>query len=429
MKIAIVNQPWDKSPGYGGIRTSTEVYTYNIAARFARDHQTIVYCSGRKLSTRIEVENYEGIEFRAIPGTSIERRVNIPIQKLFEATITRRDTRRPFLSSRFFFMAYAQQIAYDLRQQRVDVVQVNNFYQFIPAIRAQNPKIKIVLSMLCEWLSQLTDPQVERAVAMTDVIVCVSDHVRDRAIARFPQYKDRFVSTWAGVQIPDQAWELPAGTPDRKKQILFVGRISPEKGVHIMVDAFKKIHKERPDTELVLIGAKGSAPADFIVTLSDDPKVKALMEFYDLEGGRDIYFDAIDQRITADVRPFIHFTGPKPHAEVIAAYSNADVVLNASLSDAFPFPVVEAMARGVPMVASAVGGIPEAVIDGETGYLFEPGNAEQLAAAMLKMLGDDVARVRMSAKARQRIADKFTWDHTAQRLVAQFERAVGKPAE
>ncbi len=424
MKIAIVNQPWDKSPNYGGIKTSTEVYTYNVASRLARDHQVLVYCSGRKLSTRIEVDHYENIEFRAIPGTAIERRVNLPLQKLFEISVTRGDPQRPFLGSRYFFMAYAQQIARDLRKQQVDVIHINNFYQFVPAIRAQNPNSKISLAMHCEWLSQLHDPQVERAVSMTDLVVGVSDHVRNRAAQRFPQYADRFVQAHAGVGLPEDAWTLPASGPNHRKQLLFVGRLSPEKGIHIMVEAFKQIHKQRPDTEMVFIGAVGSAPADFIVTLSDDPKVQQLLEFYDLKSGHDIYFDRINAQIPDELRPYIHFRGPMPHADVIKAYADADIVLNASLSDAFPFPVLEAMGRGVPMVASAVGGIPEVVIHGETGYLFEPGRADQMAESVLALLSDDALRIRMSENARKRIASGFTWDHTAQSLDAHFERLL-----
>ncbi len=426
MKIAIVNQPWDKSPNYGGIKTSTEVYTYNIASRLAHDHAVIVYCSGRKLSHRIEADQYEGIEYRAVPGTAFERRMNLPLQKLFEATVTRRDTRRPFLSSRYFFMAYAEQIARDLRQQRADIIQVNNFYQFIPAIRAQNPDSKIVLAMHCEWLSQLTDPQVERALSMTDVVAAVSDHVRDRAAERFPQYAECMVTVHAGVKLPDAAWTLPAASPERKQQILFVGRISPEKGVHLMIEAFKQVHRARPDTELVLIGALGSAPAEFIVKLSDDPKVQALLEYYDLDSGRDIYFDRLNALITEDVRDAIVFRGPMPHADVIQAYANADIVLNASLSDAFPFPVLEAMGRGVPMVASAVGGIPETVVPGETGLLFEPGNVAQLAESVLALLADDALRLRMSQNARERIANNFMWEHTAHNLNALYAQMVEK---
>jgi len=81
----------------------------------------------------------------------------------------------------------------------------------------------------------------------------------------------------------------------------------------------------------------------------------------------------------------------------------------ASLSDAFPLPVVESMGAALPVVGSAVGGIPEAVVDGETGLLFEPGNADTLAAALERMLGDGDLRQRMGAAGRARALRLFSW--------------------
>jgi polysaccharide biosynthesis protein PelF len=96
--------------------------------------------------------------------------------------------------------------------------------------------------------------------------------------------------------------------------------------------------------------------------------------------------------------------------DVVSAYRDADVVLLTSISEAFPYSVIEAMSCEKAVVASDVGGVGEA-LEG-CGVLVKPRDDEQFAAEVTKLLDDRHLRLRIGAKARARVMDEFRLDHS-----------------
>jgi glycosyltransferase involved in cell wall biosynthesis len=84
------------------------------------------------------------------------------------------------------------------------------------------------------------------------------------------------------------------------------------------------------------------------------------------------------------------------------------------------------MAHGRPVVASAVGGLLDLVVDGETGLLVPPGDVPALRAALERLLADGELRRRLGAAARERIREQFTWDAVTRATVRLYEAALGK---
>jgi glycosyltransferase involved in cell wall biosynthesis len=110
--------------------------------------------------------------------------------------------------------------------------------------------------------------------------------------------------------------------------------------------------------------------------------------------------------------------------DVPAVLAASDVLLHPTARDAFPTALVEAMAAGLPTVATTVGGVPEIVADGETGLLVAPGaGADAVAAALARLLADPALRRRMGAAARRRFEERFTAERWAERLRAVYEAA------
>jgi hypothetical protein len=124
-----------------------------------------------------------------------------------------------------------------------------------------------------------------RQLANIDAVVTVSDFVTDRARARFPGYAAAIHTIGNGVDVgrflPDPNRD-GALAPAEKPRLLFVGRISPDKGVHLLIEAFERVARERPDIELTLIGKVGMLPFDLVsLLLSDDPDaLDSLRPFY-----------------------------------------------------------------------------------------------------------------------------------------------------
>ena len=128
--------------------------------------------------------------------------------------------------------------------------------------------------------------------------------------------------------------------------------------------------------------------------------------------------------------PDVHVLGSIPHADLLALYRAAAVVVVPSI---WPEPLsrvlLEAMRAGVPVVATAVGGTPEAVADGETGVLVPPGDAAALAGALADLLLDPARRARMGAAARRRAERAFAEDDIVAALLQAYDAAAaGEPA-
>jgi glycosyltransferase involved in cell wall biosynthesis len=114
-----------------------------------------------------------------------------------------------------------------------------------------------------------------------------------------------------------------------------------------------------------------------------------------------------------------------------ALYSRADVFVHATRFEGSSLVTLEAMAHELPVVATRAGGIPDKVVEGETGHLVDPGDVEALASALLGLAHDGERRRRLGQAGRALVAEHFTWPALARRTLALYEellRGRGKPA-
>ena len=171
--------------------------------------------------------------------------------------------------------------------------------------------------------------------------------------------------------------------------VLFVGRIQPLKGPDVAIRALAAL--ERPDAQLAIVGGSSGRNGDVQAS-----EARALVDELGLH----------DQ---------VHFIEPKPHHILSTWYRAADVVLVPSRSESFGLVALEAAACGVPVVASAVGGLLSLVDDGETGYLIEGRKPADYADAMRTILNDSELAASMGKAAVER-AKAYTWRAAAERL-------------
>ena len=108
-------------------------------------------------------------------------------------------------------------------------------------------------------------------------------------------------------------------------------------------------------------------------------------------------------------------------------YALADVLVAPSLLEAFGLPAVEAAAAGVPVVASATGGLLDTVVPGQTGLLVPPGDAAALARAIEDLVADRGLAFALGRAGRERVVSRFTWDGIADTLAGYYESLLEPP--
>lgn len=181
--------------------------------------------------------------------------------------------------------------------------------------------------------------------------------------------------------------------------VLFVGRIQSLKGPDVAIRALAALG--RPDAQLAIVGGSSGSNGDV-----QSSEAHALVDELGLH----------DQ---------VQFIEPKPHHILSTWYRAADIVLVPSRSESFGLVALEAAACGVPVVASAVGGLVSLVDDGETGYLIEGRKPADYADAMRTILNDSELAESMGKAAVQR-AKAYTWRAAAERLLDVYaELGVG----
>lgn len=418
-RIAFINQPI-ASLAVDPLRSdSLGLWTYHVATRFAADSDVLLYALWREGDGPRE-QVHRGVRIVRVSVQRDERWVRFHgrARSYLRRRGVRLNPRRPHFASPVAYLEYILRIALDLRRRGCDVVHLHNFSQFAPILRALNPEIEIVLNMQCEWLATLDRRAIARRLRCVDLIVGCTEFIADGPRQRYPELAERCRVLDNGFDpqlfpAAERAVAAGAPAPGAGLRLLYVGRLSPEKGVHVLLDAFPEIVRAHPGTRLTLIGGHSSAPTEYLIDLSDDPQVRALSRFYAGDGD---YVRMLKERIPAALAGQVEFIANLPQAELLERYRQADLfVFPSACNEAFGMPPVEAMACGVPVVASRIGGIPEVVIDGETGVLVTPHDPVDLARAVIELLADEPRRRRLGA-AGPAHSRRYTWDRVATRL-------------
>ena len=202
-----------------------------------------------------------------------------------------------------------------------------------------------------------------------------------------------------------QMVQAPAGCRERTRERLgldpsqpllgIVGNVRPRKGVEYAVRAMPEILAAAPNTRLAIVGSqKLSGHVDRLKSVAQQ----------------------------LGVAPQILWLGQC--ADVCEILQALDVYVQPSLEEPLGLSILEAMAFGLPVVASRVGGIPEVVVPGHTGLLVPPADPGALADAIVAMVNDPVGRQQFGQAGRQRVHEEFSPDHLVPRIEAAFARAV-----
>ncbi|MCM3880900.1 MAG: glycosyltransferase family 4 protein [Vicinamibacterales bacterium] len=233
--------------------------------------------------------------------------------------------------------------------------------------------------------------QTDGTIRLADHVVCLSSEDRQYLVASLGRDNDDVTRVTNGVT-PDDF--VPPGDKPRR-DILFVGGWQDVKGSRLLPEILAKIRPRYPGLALTIAGS-GVAP------------------------------DAVAQSFSAADRDSVRIIpGALGAQDLRALYQSHAVFLMPSLSEGSPLSLLEAMAAGCPVVAAAVGGIPDIVRDGTDGLLFRRMHAGDATEKLARVLGDVVLASSLGDAAVQR-ARAFTWNETALGIAAAARAAVTK---
>jgi glycosyltransferase involved in cell wall biosynthesis len=303
----------------------------------------------------------------------------------------------------YFHRAYIRKAAQFLAEREVDSIVFPIYPQWARQLRAVNPKARLILWMQCEWLSA-GPPAYEKYLEAIDRVICCSAYIAEKIAARFPWARDRLYVVPNGV---DTRVFTPSSSRSRHL-ILHAGRLTPEKGAHTLLEAFERVSTRYPDAQLVLSGPFWVTPP---AHLRGAPR--EAVRTWKSVGRR--YEHLIRKK--AQQLNSVFLTGHVPHRALVRIYRSASVFVHPALwNEPFGMILAEAMACGLPVVASRSGGIPEVVQDGRTGLLVDPGDVDGLAAAIDRIFDNRELAARMGVAARARAEELFDWEHVAGRV-------------
>ena len=244
------------------------------------------------------------------------------------------------------------------------------------------------------------DLEVHRTCSTHVSVVCRHSHFHALALGAAPELlscetngvdTDRFRPAPQRSRVLRDALRLDDAVP----LVGFVGRLSPEKGPEVFVRAAMLLKGLHPQARCVLIG-EGPMEAG----------LGQLVKQLRLSG-------------------HVHFAGLA--RDMPAVYQDLDLAVSSSHSEAMPLAVMEAMSSGLPVVATRVGGVPEIVLHGQTGWLVGSGDFEDIAGRAADLLADPAARAAMGRQARTHALARLGTEASAARVEQLMTRIVATP--
>lgn len=392
MKIAMVSEHASPLASMGGVDVGGQnVHVAHLAAAIARQgHEVSVYTrrDGTELDERVVApDGYEVIHVEAGPAQRMSKDHLLPHMGLFAKRLraTWSSDEPDIVHAHFWMSGLASLWAAEPRD--LPVVQtfhaldaVKNRYQ---GNADTSPPGRIELER-------------DIGVKCAGVIATCSDEAAELADMGIDDGKVAVIP--CGVDLDRFNPIGPEALRADRYRILTAGRLVPRKGIDTMIEALTDL----PHAELVIVGGPAEGP------IYDDPEAHRLRQV------------AVEAGVSGQVR----MPGRIAHEDMPAQYRAADAVVCTPWYEPFGMVPLEAMACGIPVVASAVGGMIDSVADGVTGTLLQETTPESAAEAVLPYLVDSDLRRRTGQAGRERACSLYSWDAIAAETLKAYELAA-----
>jgi glycosyltransferase involved in cell wall biosynthesis len=279
--------------------------------------------------------------------------------------------------------------------QTIHGVLADEYYQ---AVQSGGLSLRERVANLLMW--QLSKLEAE-AARNADVVVTVSHYSKKRIaqIYGVDEAKIRVVPNGVDPEkfkpsSDGENFEQKCGL-NKKRVVLFVGRLIPRKGLLFLVEAAKHVVEERKDAVFVIVG-NGPLRSKLATTLE---KLNLSRNF--------VFMGDVEEHVLTSL------------------YGSADLFALPSIQEGQGIVLLEAQASAKPVVAFKIGGVQEAVANGKSGLLVERGNSVELAEAIVKLLSNAPLRQKMGSAGREFVLRSFTWDLCAERMLSIYDAVLG----
>jgi glycosyltransferase involved in cell wall biosynthesis len=263
---------------------------------------------------------------------------------------------------------------------------------------SRRPRVVTVHDLSFLLTPQFADPglvryltsAVPRAIDASAIVITVSASVAAEVAGRFPAARDKIVAIPNGVRIPEH---LPARHDSDRPELLAVGTVEPRKNFSTLIPAMGAVRASHPDARLTIAGRIGWRSEEIVEAI-----------------------------LAAEMSGIVRFVEAPDDDTLESLYATATLAVSPSFYEGFGLPVLEAMARRVPVVASDIEAHRET--GGDAACYADPDSAESWAAAILRLLDDSPKRARMAQRGFSR-AGRFSWQETARRTRRAYGLAQG----
>ena len=289
-------------------------------------------------------------------------------------------------------MALRQQVSNLKRTFAPDLVHIHNcgpsalFH--LETVKAH--PARVVVTLIVEIVEQMGSTELlRRAMISADWVTCKTATMLAEARQLAPEISSRSSIIYNGVSIPAL---VPEPLPIRSPRVLCLGRLDRQKGFDVAVEAWPSIVARFPQSRLTIAG--------------DGPERPAL-----------------ERRIAElGLTQTIELVGWAAPDSVPSLMNSATMVIMPSRWEGFPSVGLQAAAMARPIVATGVGGLPDIVLDRQTGFIVDPEDSKALGETIITLLKHPELAVEMGKAGRQRVQKLFSWEHCVGRYDALYRQ-------
>ncbi|WP_416562445.1 glycosyltransferase [Nocardia testacea] len=392
MKIAMVSEHASPLAALGGVDAGGQnVHVAELAAGMSRrGHDVTVYTRREEAAAPTTVRTDQGYRVTRVPAGPPE--------------VLPKDELLPFMDE------FGEFLRRDWQREAPDVAHAH-FWMSGLATLAAAPALGIpvlqtfhalgVVKRRYQGAADTSPPgrvKLEHGIAerADRVIATCTDEVFELVRMGLPRTRTSVIP--CGVDLDRFAPDGPRAARSSRHRVVSVGRLVPRKGFDIAITALARLR----DTELILVGGPDDGK------LADDPEAQRLSALAGELG----------------VADRVHLLGQVPRTEMAPLLRSADVAVCTPWYEPFGITPLEAMACGVPVVAAAVGGLTDTVVDGVTGRLVTPREPDELADAIEGLLDAPQTRADFGRAGRDRVRARYSWE----RITAETLRAYRRVA-